>query len=104
MVNESTGSSENERVLSAYLAGRITVTAAVAYFVALTDESHAPGVGIDLQDVDDDTRERAEELFRRIAWRKFTGADPAAGPAFSFDEMLKAFERGGSDGDPEPSV
>ena len=104
MATEPPESSESERVLSAYLAGRLSVADAVAYFVALTDEAGAPGTGVDLESVDDDTRERAQELFRRIAWCKFTGGDPTAEPPLAFDEMLKALQRGGSAGDPESSV
>ena len=103
MAHDAAGASENERVLSAYLEGRISVVEAVTYFVGLTDESNWPGIGVDLQSVDDETRIRAEELFRRIAWCKFTSADPAAEPEYSFDDMLRALGRAGHI-DPESSV
>jgi len=103
MVNESTGASENERVLSTYLEGRMSLIDAVTYFVGLSDESDGPGIGVDFESVDDETRMRAEELFRRIAWCKFSGADPAAEPELSFEDMIRELERGGHV-DPETSV
>ena len=80
-------------VLAEYLAGRMPLADAVAHFVSLASATGSAGIGVDLESLDDDARPRAEELFRRVVWCKFTGADPGMEPPLAFGDLLAAMRK-----------